>query len=209
MPRWPGSGRTSTARTAPGAANRALILRDPVEARLFLRYHAESRTSFHRSYRELVKVLQGEAERKVGFVAVPPNVDEYEASEAFESALADSPNEPSFAAVESFSPNEPSRVEVAPISPNEPSRAAVAPISPNEPSRAAVASVSPNEPSRAAKAVATATSPNEPSRAPAVAAISPNEPSFEGWGQDGAVERLAWSVGRLVNPAPVALAVAG
>ncbi len=43
------------------AETRALILRDPSEARLFLRYHAEARTAFHRAYRELVKTLEADA----------------------------------------------------------------------------------------------------------------------------------------------------
>ncbi len=42
-------------------ASRSLILQDPSEARLFLRYHAEARTSFHRAYRELIKTLELDA----------------------------------------------------------------------------------------------------------------------------------------------------
>ncbi len=41
--------------------SRAMILRDASTARLFLRYHAESRTAFHRAYRELVKTLEADA----------------------------------------------------------------------------------------------------------------------------------------------------
>ena len=73
------------------AETRALILRDPSEARLFLRYHAEARTAFHRAYRELVKTLEADAA----------------------SPIAESPNEPN--AVESAPP--PPQTEV---SPNEP-----------------------------------------------------------------------------------------
>src|SRR6202030_2951967 len=40
------------------AADRALILHDGLPARLFLRYHAEARTSFHRAYGSLVKALE-------------------------------------------------------------------------------------------------------------------------------------------------------
>src|SRR4051812_34641868 len=111
-----------------GAADRALILRDPVEARLFLRYHAESRTGFHRAFRELVRVLQGEAQARVGFVAA-------------------SPNEPSSEGAERRADRGP----IAAASPNEPSRAApvVAEKSPDEPSPAPESAASPNEPGRA------------------------------------------------------------
>ena len=43
-------------------AERALILQDPVSARLFLRYHSEARNSFHRSYAALLKTLERDAE---------------------------------------------------------------------------------------------------------------------------------------------------
>ena len=43
------------------SSDRALILQDERQARLFLRYHAESRTSFHRAYGELVKTLARDA----------------------------------------------------------------------------------------------------------------------------------------------------
>ncbi len=43
------------------ASSRCLILADPSQARLFLRYHAEARTSFHRAYRELMKALEIDA----------------------------------------------------------------------------------------------------------------------------------------------------
>jgi hypothetical protein len=39
------------------AAERALILRDEKEARLFLRYHAEARTAFNRTHSQLLKAL--------------------------------------------------------------------------------------------------------------------------------------------------------
>ena len=44
-----------------GAADRALILHDGPSARLFLRYHAEARTTFHRAYGSLVKALERDA----------------------------------------------------------------------------------------------------------------------------------------------------
>ncbi len=43
------------------ASSRCLILADPSQARLFLRYHAEARTSFHRAYGELMKTLEIDA----------------------------------------------------------------------------------------------------------------------------------------------------
>ncbi len=43
------------------AADRALILHDVPSARLFLRYHAEARTAFHRAYGSLVKALERDA----------------------------------------------------------------------------------------------------------------------------------------------------
>ena len=45
-----------------GLLDRSLILADPQAARLFLRYHAESRSAFHRSYSELTRVLKRDAE---------------------------------------------------------------------------------------------------------------------------------------------------
>ena len=44
-----------------GAADRALILHDGPTARLFLRYHAEARTSFHRAYGSLTRTLELDA----------------------------------------------------------------------------------------------------------------------------------------------------
>ena len=52
-----------------GAADRALILHDIPSARLFLRYQAEARTSFHRAYGSLVKTLDLDA---TGGPAVSP-----------------------------------------------------------------------------------------------------------------------------------------
>ena len=43
------------------AADRALVLRDGLSARVFLRYHAEARTAFHRAHRSLVKTLELDA----------------------------------------------------------------------------------------------------------------------------------------------------
>ena len=44
------------------AEDRALILHDETDARLFLRYQAESRTGFHRAFHALEKTLKGEAD---------------------------------------------------------------------------------------------------------------------------------------------------
>ena len=48
-----------------GLLDRSLILADPHAARLFLRYHAESRSAFHRSYSELIRTLKRDAENVV------------------------------------------------------------------------------------------------------------------------------------------------
>ena len=45
-----------------GLLDRSLILADPHAARLFLRYHAESRSAFHRSFSELIRTLKRDAE---------------------------------------------------------------------------------------------------------------------------------------------------
>jgi hypothetical protein len=108
------------------ALNRALVLKDEAEARLFFRYHAESRSTFHRAYKELVATLER---------------DETEPADAGET---DSPNEPdsqrvgpeATGEVEAAHPSDVAREE--PASPNEPD----APESPNEPDEAE----SPNEP---------------------------------------------------------------
>ena len=46
-------------------AERSLILADPQAARLFLRYRAEGRSAFHRSYSELIRALKRDAEEGV------------------------------------------------------------------------------------------------------------------------------------------------
>ena len=38
-----------------------MILKDPSEARIFLRYHAEARTAFHKAYAQLLKTLERDA----------------------------------------------------------------------------------------------------------------------------------------------------
>ena len=53
------------------AADRALILLDGPSARLFLRYHAEARTSFHRAYGSLVKALEHDAAGDPALIVSP------------------------------------------------------------------------------------------------------------------------------------------
>ncbi len=75
--------------------SRSMILLDPAEARLFLRYHAEARTAFHRSYRELVKTLEADAASPVEDVS--PNEANAEASPPLPQDEL-SPNEPNSSA---------------------------------------------------------------------------------------------------------------
>jgi hypothetical protein len=112
------------------AAARATILQDPAEARLFLRYQAESRTSFHRHYAQLVKTLERDAASGDGAPdAAPDEPDDAPAAsptgpDAPPERVAPPPDEPA-AAAGAASPNEP---EAAPrpagrcpaVSPNEP-----------------------------------------------------------------------------------------
>jgi hypothetical protein len=91
-----------------------------------LRYHAESRTSFHRHYAQLVKTLERDAAlEEDGAPAAPDEpADAPDAPEASPERGAPPPTEPAGAAV-ADSPNEP---EAAPrpaghcpeVSPNEP-----------------------------------------------------------------------------------------
>ena len=104
------------------AADRALVLHDEISARLFLRYHAEARSAFHRSYKALVQTLERDEAEREG------------PSEAF------SRNEPTGdVAPLDESRNEPTAAGPAPaeISPNEPNDAA-SEVPPNEPNGAAV-----------------------------------------------------------------------
>jgi hypothetical protein len=72
------------------AAERALILRDEKEARLFLRYHAEARTAFNRAHSQLLKALA-------------------EAPSAAPAAV--SPNEPNGAGTDAVKPDDPKTSE--------------------------------------------------------------------------------------------------
>ncbi len=77
---------------APESESRAMILRDASTARLFLRYHAESRTAFHRAYRELVKTLEADAASPVEDVS--PNEPDVPEASPPPAQAAVSPNEP-------------------------------------------------------------------------------------------------------------------
>jgi hypothetical protein len=91
-------------------ADRALILQDEPSAKLFLRYLSESRSSFHRSFKELVTTLERDRAEGATPLAVSPNEPTAEAVEEPETpeepaveteaetksddTPADSPNEP-------------------------------------------------------------------------------------------------------------------
>jgi hypothetical protein len=86
------------------AAERALLPHDPTEARLFLRYYAESRTGFHRAYRDLSRILtEGEPG---GFSPdeSPENAPEEEAPTPLARV---SPNEPTSFSEEAPDPMKP------------------------------------------------------------------------------------------------------
>jgi len=117
------------------AEDRAMILQDGPSARLFLRYHAEARTAFHRAYGSLVKTLERDA-------AFDTDTDA-----ADEPAPVVSPNEPDPAAVAAPALAEtPAAAEVvSPIEANpdtQPQEAETAPgrpaLPPADPTRPAV-----------------------------------------------------------------------
>jgi hypothetical protein len=90
------------------APARAAVVLDPVPARLLLRYQAEARTSFHRSYSELVKTLDR---------------DRAERAESAQSSTdtAPVPTPTTAPAPEPVSPNEPTKLGGRKAdSPNEP-----------------------------------------------------------------------------------------
>ena len=125
------------------AADCALILKNPVAARLFLRYHAEARTTFQRAYKALVQTLERDQ----------AEADEFSPNEPTDDVA--SPNEPNPLA--EYSPNEPIT--------REPTRSEFPVVSPNEPNDvepATVADDPPNEPNHAGPGI----SPNEPIVAP-------------------------------------------
>ncbi len=94
------------------AADRALLPEDPQTARLFLRYQAEARTSFHRAYSTLLKTLENDRDR--------------DADETLSEPPAPTP-EPEPEPAETVSPNEPkSTPNVEPDPPKTPAVPAVA-----------------------------------------------------------------------------------
>ena len=83
--------------------NRALILHDETEARLFLRYQAESRTGFHRAFNALEKTLKSEADDESCFEEDTPNEADSRAFEEIDLAIA-SPNEADSRAFDEIEP---------------------------------------------------------------------------------------------------------
>jgi hypothetical protein len=166
------------------AGHRALVPQqaDQSEARLFLRYHAEARTTFHRAYQELSRVLKaddlapgGDAERTaIGDPSESGPSSEYDRIRARRRTMrlymqnTGWPNGDTSTLKEVYRDAKllyPHERDGDDVSPNEPEPAAAVP--PEGPAPVTVA-VSPNE------LEAVAVSPNEPE--PAVAAVSPNEP---------------------------------
>ena len=92
------------------AEDRALILHDETEARLFLRYQAESRTGFHRAFNALEKTLKGEANGESCFEEETPNEADSRAFEEIEPEIA-SPNEADLLAFDEIAPELP-KIEV-------------------------------------------------------------------------------------------------
>jgi hypothetical protein len=113
-------------------SERAMILTDPDQARLVLRYQAEARTSFHRSYTELVRTLKRDASGpypELMSALIPEDGNErcdcMSTSPGLKPAdLAPSAPEPAAAAVLQVVAPEP----VAVISPNEAKPAVVAAV---------------------------------------------------------------------------------
>ena len=109
------------------AENRALILKEETAARLFLRYHAESRNAFHRAFNKLEKTLLSDAVSESCLEAEAPNEP---ISHDWADIEAKAPNEPDSrnwadAEAETGSPNEANLdtrnwadVEVETVSPN-------------------------------------------------------------------------------------------
>jgi hypothetical protein len=113
-----------------GPSERAVILTDPDQARLVLRYQAEARTSFHRSYNDLLRTLQRDESGPYRAAALAAEEARAEFEEAFivpvrkPAQLAPSAPEPAAKAVAQDSAPAP----VAAISPNEAKPAVVAAV---------------------------------------------------------------------------------
>ena len=119
----------SDASSRARALDRALVLKDEAEARLFFRYHSESRSTFHRAYKELVATLERDAAGLVdGDEAGSPNEPDAPGEGPETAGEVDAPRAPEVAREGSVSPNEPD----APESPNEPSIQAEASTEPRE-----------------------------------------------------------------------------
>src|SRR3954453_18831434 len=107
----------SDASSRARALDRALVLKDETEARLFFRYHAESRSTFHRAYKDLVATLErDDAGLDDGGEAASPNEPGARDEGPVATGAVDGPRPSDVARDESVSPNEPD----APESPNEP-----------------------------------------------------------------------------------------
>ena len=87
------------------AEDRAVILQEETAARLYLRYHAESRNTFHRAFNKLEKTLKSDA---AGVEDGAPNEADAEAETTFEAEAANEPEarESSELGTETESPNE-------------------------------------------------------------------------------------------------------
>jgi hypothetical protein len=84
------------------APDRALVLQDAPSARLFLRYHAEARLSFHKAYSELIKTLERDKAAAAESVSTPAP------SPSPAAAAAEPPKEPGTDAADAWpSPFEP------------------------------------------------------------------------------------------------------
>ena len=106
-------------------AERSLILADPQAARLFLRYRAEARSAFHRSYSELIRTLKRDAEAGVTL----ENVDEASCSDVMTAGCDQTSTRVAELAIES-GPAE--VVPVPPVAPQVHTNGSVARKTPNE-----------------------------------------------------------------------------
>ncbi len=123
-------------------ADRAMILQDEPSAKLFLRYLAESRSTFHRSFKELVKTLDRDQAENATPTVVSPNEPKL---------VVDAAKTASETASNTVSPNEPNgetATESEEIAQSDKSEAVVntpAAVSPNEPNSDALVEVDSTE----------------------------------------------------------------
>ncbi len=109
-------------------ADRALILQDEPSAKLFLRYLAESRSTFHRSFKELLKTLDRDQAENATPLVVSPNEPKVVVDEAKAKSEAVSPNEPNAEESEEAAQSRKSEAVVSTptaVSPNEPNSSSV------------------------------------------------------------------------------------